>query len=779
MSFGGNNSNRIPLPQQEPLGVDINKTPTNAQARPIPYFAGIRRLGPTYISQAFNVSADPVEQEIEKGDSIVSGHNYYFSWASLFALGPVDGLSKLYVDDVVAWDSGAAAFADSYTATVEGRGIARIYWGKPTQGVDSLLATLAAANDNGVIEYHTAYRGVCYIVFDDWFAGYQRTQAPKVEGVFYRYPDVEGLLASPNVQGDANIPHCILDLVTNKSFGPGIPIEKFNLTSFDDAAATLAGECIGISPLLTRAQSIPQTIKAWLSYARAGLYPDGNGQMALKLIRSVTKGAGVPLFNELNLSEPPTIKPSGYLDTTNRTSITFTNRDRDFKEDSITRIDQGNFQVTGNNNGQVLDRGDITRLSMASHVCASESRIGAVPLTTGTVKAPWRVVRDEGLAVGGVFRLSWDHLGIEFLYCRVTEIRRPAMGAVTCDVEFEVDRTYLAELVVPAQDDVLFTDIILTPEVAPNQAAIEMFFDPSSENYQPESLLLIERPNAPTSAMTVSRRRPSGSYSQQRSLGTFAIRGILDQDLLEGNVINQTGFLVTLYGVDSSLDSTLTLSDASEAIWLGFVGGEIISIYNPTLVAPGQYRVKAIRARFDSTQTDHDSGDTIWLVPRASLPLYPEKTQRGEVLTYKVQPLIGRSGPAIESVSSISVTHRGRKQTPITPLNFRTTTNGFYSSRVPDVTFEWSAAKLRAGSIFDAWEGGLPNPPETLIQILAESTDYVHAQILVASGVESYSYSNASLIADLGSELTFRARICHCEGGFKSAWSETITIEKI
>jgi hypothetical protein len=65
VSFFSNTVN-ISAPKQKPLGLDEERTATNEQARPVPYFAGITRLGVTYLSEAFNVSAQKVQTRVGK-----------------------------------------------------------------------------------------------------------------------------------------------------------------------------------------------------------------------------------------------------------------------------------------------------------------------------------------------------------------------------------------------------------------------------------------------------------------------------------------------------------------------------------------------------------------------------------------------------------------------------------------------------------------------------------------------------------------------------------------
>lgn len=79
----------------------------------------------------------------------------------------------------------AAGTADSTDVTISARRGFTIYWGTPTQNVDSRLT--AAGNDYG--EEHPAYRGLCYIVLKDFYLGRERnTATPNIKAVVRRRP---------------------------------------------------------------------------------------------------------------------------------------------------------------------------------------------------------------------------------------------------------------------------------------------------------------------------------------------------------------------------------------------------------------------------------------------------------------------------------------------------------------------------------------------------------------------------------------------------------------
>ena len=101
MGFGASNDLREASPQ-EPLGVDPKRTNTNEQGRPLPYFAGIAKLGVTWLSEPWDVRATPIRKKVGKKQETV-GFNYYARAAAIVCHGPVDALDEIRFDDDVVW----------------------------------------------------------------------------------------------------------------------------------------------------------------------------------------------------------------------------------------------------------------------------------------------------------------------------------------------------------------------------------------------------------------------------------------------------------------------------------------------------------------------------------------------------------------------------------------------------------------------------------------------------------------------------------------------------
>jgi len=84
------------------LGVDARQTNTHEQGRPLPWFAGIARLGVTWISEPWDLRSKPIIKKVGKKRQTV-GHNYFTRAAAIICHGPVDRLDEIRFDGELVW----------------------------------------------------------------------------------------------------------------------------------------------------------------------------------------------------------------------------------------------------------------------------------------------------------------------------------------------------------------------------------------------------------------------------------------------------------------------------------------------------------------------------------------------------------------------------------------------------------------------------------------------------------------------------------------------------
>jgi hypothetical protein len=138
-------SNAAPPAPKKLANIDADQTSTNQQAIPVAYLSGRRRVNLHYIAPAYNVRTDKVTATTGKDQTSTVGYIYYGDLAGLFCLGgraKINHLFRLIFDSAIEWEGDIEADADPYEpVTVVNRGLFRIFWGTPTQPVDTLVLT--------------------------------------------------------------------------------------------------------------------------------------------------------------------------------------------------------------------------------------------------------------------------------------------------------------------------------------------------------------------------------------------------------------------------------------------------------------------------------------------------------------------------------------------------------------------------------------------------------------------------------------------------------------
>lgn len=104
MSFGSGSTKNLALPEPKQAGLDEKRIGTNEFGRPVPVLYGQRRLGLTFLTNAFDVTREDVEKEGgPSSPDMVVGRNIFASFAGLVCCGPVDRLVKILFDGEEVW----------------------------------------------------------------------------------------------------------------------------------------------------------------------------------------------------------------------------------------------------------------------------------------------------------------------------------------------------------------------------------------------------------------------------------------------------------------------------------------------------------------------------------------------------------------------------------------------------------------------------------------------------------------------------------------------------
>lgn len=764
----------VAAPDQKAYGVDVRRTATNEQARPLPYFAGLQRLGSTFLSSLCDVRTEEIREKVGKSQRVV-GHRYFASFALLHARGPADKLFKILMDDEVVWTGEVTRSSDYADITVEGRGTVRFYWGTATQTVDAYL--------NASDPSHPAYRGQFYSVWTQLYLGDNRTNVPNIEIIAGRYPDPTWCTATTNLDKDANPIAFLGDLLQDPYVGLGLPDARLDTAGLNAVAQTLAAEDLGLSPLLTRSQSLRQILAETFEYLDAYLTSKDDGKLTIGLVRAPAAPGSLTVVDEGDLTEELQPDPGSWGATLNDALLVYSNREIDLLPEPLPWIDRGNFQITGHHKSQTWQRPWITRQSVAQRIVRATGRRYGLPELVG--RASVRKSVGKALRPGTQFKLTYAHQDLVALIVRVSEQILPAPGKPpVVQIAWAVDRGYLsAANYVPSPD---------TPPSAPSLEPIANAYEKilempwTREFAVPQIAALAARGNALATGLRCHHRKPSGAYEEQGASPHFTQRGhVVDANYpaTTPTIDDDIGLVVQLDGVDATV-AVVPFADALQDELLLFVDGEICSAFGAVLLAAGKYRIYLIRGRYDTRSATHNINAEVWITRRTSVAAFHANSSEA-TQTYKLQPFSPLSAVDLADVTALALTTTHRWQRPLAPVNLRAGGDRAHPaySTGQNVGLAWTQThEARERFWFNATSGsGWGNfgatPPATVIEF--RTTGGVLKQTIeVAAGTSSYTLTNANLVSWYGSEQDLVVRAWHFRGGFRSTDYTELTILK-
>jgi hypothetical protein len=738
------NTDKIPQSDPKALGLDSRRMSTAEQARPVPWFAGRRMLGVTWLTNIYNLHIE----EQESGGKKSGGDQYDFiaMFAGMLCHGPVDALYKVRIDGKVVWEGEVLrGDEDSVDIAITGYGPFRIWWGTETQTVDPDFTSFNAAED------HPPYRGRCYVNCF-FYLGRGKKTAPQIEFEVGRWPVIDWLTADADIDGDCNPIHFLAEMLQNQRFGAGLADIRLDTDRLDAIANILADEGMGLSPLLDRQGDLREFIVQTLQYFDGYIEDRADGKFSIALNRALEGEA--PVLGTSDLLSPPKIDPPAWETTVNTLWVKFLNRDKDYSDDAAVYRNRGNRQITGRPLAKTIDRSWVTNADLATRIAAAAGRQMGLPEITGSV--PVKKSSVAALSVGQQFMLCHPPRRLK-LFCRITEKTLPDPGSPRAELQFTVDRGYLNadDLYIPEPPPTNPAPVY-TPTAIQKSLIVELPYGVRTNGYVNGISFIAARPSAVTTSFHANRKKPSGSYEDLLTSG-FGRHGVLKEEYpAETDLIDDAlGFLVQLDQIDTTLPS-FPYEDALTNDYVVFIDGEILSMFSATLVAAGKYRVYAIRNRFDTLRKRHYVGADVFIAHRASLPFYVESGEASPQ-TYKLQPFVLNKGLELGDVAAknIALTYRGLR--PWTPANATAS-----SASGPMI---YGAGE----NVIVTWNDVTPDltladVPKTLLQVLDTSNVLRHEETINA-GVETKTLLNADLVTWLGAEYSFRVRLYHVRDG--------------
>lgn len=557
-----------------------------------------------------------------------------------------------------------------------------------------------------------AYRGYCYASFNRTYWGTSNYIKP-VGAVVRRYPWFwAGESSGWNINGNANPAAMIVDLMTNPTYGAGVPFTQIG-DSFRLAAIRLRDEGLGLSMVFDKQSPAKDFALEIMRHIDGAIYTDpATGKLEIKLARDDYDLNSIPALTPDNVI---TLKMnrSSWSDTKNVVKIRFTNRDRAYQTDVVEHQNQASIEIRGEKDEDTYDFRGISDTATANKIAARVLRTVSQPLA----RLQLEVNRDAFAFVpGSVFALSWPQYGINKMACRVTRI---AYGDLTDP-----------KITIEALEDIF--GVLETQFTAPpssewvDPAAIELLNLAERLDEVPyhivgselrQVMTLAVRSNTAMAGYKVLTHTGDGNYQETYDSAAFTPAGFLGAAYGLTAAIDDVGIEVRyLAGADSL--ASITLAQRLEGVNMLLIDNELMTFSTVTSLGNGAYRISGIvRGVLDTVPATHASGAQVWF-PSYGAGLTTEAGYANDVVvTAKLLPYTASATALATSATARTYSTNARALRPYPAGNVRV--NGLaYAARIAgNATLTWShrpkATMLAERKVVDQDYDGYATPDGT------------------------------------------------------------------
>jgi hypothetical protein len=777
MGFGSSTANR-PAKEARTLGQEPDQTTTNQAASPVPWWCGTKRIGVSWIDEAFNFTPTPVYIETKK-DSQQSGWSYAVGVAFLLGHGPLDRLERILFDRIQVWPLDAAGSPenadgspyvepldltlDTHNISITGYGTLHLHRGTDTQTPSTDLVA-----DSG--HAHGAMRGIAWGWFDTLELGEGRTNVQNIEIVASRWPVPTWFdLATARVgEFGVNPIAALADFLQNPRVFYGWPEARIDTTTLNAIAADCAGRCLGLSPYLIDAETGEGFVTRICEHIGAVPVILADGTFTLRLIRPTATSEAT--LDESDFTDAPRFDPEGLSETVNQLVVTFTNADNWWRDDAVSHVDAANYELTGELRSQTLDRPWITSPIMAQIVARTEGLIRSLPQSEGNV--PVRLSSVGSILPGRLWRMSYGQMGLCGLPLRCTTLTLPGSDGVEATIEYQVDKTAGAGVFVrpPNYDPPLTPPLLVEP--SDHLRVVGSWPAQTKTESAPIGLVLASRTTAAIVGLRAYINYESTEYQEVGQSAGVALHGTLAAALPTTRTMSgETRFRLQLDGQD------LTLPVVSEAAGLrdtllAYIDDEVLSLYDVTLIAAGLYEVSAIRGRYGSTHAAHVIASDVFLLPSRQ-PFQVPMPKAGLDAVFKIQPVGRTKSVDLADIDPYTAPGTRRSLTPLAPLNLAANGQKTLAGATGDIALTWSLVPDEKPNGF--WVPAYDGLTQTVLSFF-DGTMLLRTET-VGAGTEAFTYTGAMQTADgISAPQTLEVQAAQLRDGLTSENVATLSL---
>lgn len=605
--------------------------PRADEGDPVPLFWGTIRLKAPNTIWYGDFKAVAITEKVKSGlfssKRVTVGYKYYIGIDLALGLGPNVVLRKIWAGKYVAWEgtvTGQTDFTINQPDLFGGdkrqgglQGNVTFYSGTFTQDRDAYLATNCDANV-------PRYGGICHAVFKAFYVG-TTTSLQAFNFELSRQSDTvyPGYGIMPNGL-DANPMEIIYDALTAKWGRLGIDTALIDTTSWRAAALTLYNENNGMSLKLEASNTGKSVADEVMRQIDGLMYQDPeNMKIVTKLLREDYDINDLPVLDVSIVKDFSNFAKTTWDSTFNQCRVTFSNRDKDYKDGVAAAQDFANINFQQRVRSTELSFPGVTVPELASRLASRALGVYSVPLYKCDLKCTRKA---SSLRPGDVFVLNWEPFNLERMVMRVQKID---LGDLT-------DGTITMSVI---QDKFAANSMVFAPPEQTGWQPIDTAAHPvlTRKIFEVPKFILQASGVAPADnqgGLYVVARAP-GSQSQtfdaEQTTDAFATMYLgLDDALytpsgrLTANYSDSAGgaarFDATGFTVDLLSDASVLLSDSNRNNYtdgkgLIVVGNEIMSYAGYTNNGDGSYTLKNISRGFlDTLPIAHTTGEYVFFI---------------------------------------------------------------------------------------------------------------------------------------------------------------------
>lgn len=693
----------------QPSGLSDFEIPTADAARAIPIvFGSVKLTGPNVIWYG-DLGVEPFEV----------GYYYNLGMALGVCMGPVDSVDGLLFDDrsagwtLLSGDANMKTYAFDNTTLYGGntsgggvKGNADCFLGTDAQPPSTYLRSAVGSSWPGLPR-------LCYLVLH---GGYK----PQYGGVYlgttsYLKPMAVLVTRCPNSLGlasnhhriaiaggyDANPACMIYEVLTDTTWGLGLPASSVDTDSFVAAGEALFAEGFGLAMVVEQPAEASELLREILRHIDAGLSTDpSTGKLALKLIRDDYDVGTLPVLDETCLDEVEFSRGS-WSETANVAKVTYVSRADNWTTRVAQWQNQANLQTQGVQVATQVEFRGLSNQHTAGLVAARVAKVTGFPFGKLRAKANRKA---WALRAADPFVLDWPPLGIAGMVCRVT---RPASGTLEdgrLTIEFAEDSFSVSGTAYTDPPGSGWPDPVETPVAAAQQALLELPYQLAASGGRQVAALAaralatltgFECWSDPAGGTAYTRTNPAGSWCPYGELVSAYAK--------ETSALDATGFQVTNL-IDVGQLESITEVALYHGYNLALIDSEIVAWQ--TVSGSGATRTIAnvLRGVLDTVAADHASGAKVWFF--GSVPVTALDPSGGYAadltVTAKLLPFNPVETLPIASATQVSKTTASRALLPLPPGNVQVggTTWPVSFTAGSDRTVSW-AKRSRTGQAAD------------------------------------------------------------------------------